>query len=100
MHSADPCPTAILRPALAQAQTEQAPPAIELKPHPTANISEAQWAAYFARVKTANGKSMQRFPEIHVVVFEDGAGAFYAFTEPGHPAASAFVSLGSTCLVT
>lgn len=79
-------------PALAQAQKAQSHAAIAFKPHPTANISEPQWAAYFTLVKAAHGKSMQRFPDLHLLVFEDGAGAFYAFTQPGHPAHPAWIT--------
>jgi hypothetical protein len=78
--------------ALAQVPKDRSHAAIEFKPHPTANISEPQWVAYFALVKTAHGKSMQRFPDIHLVVFEDGAGAYYAFTQPGHPAHPAWIT--------
>lgn len=81
-----------IAPALAQAPQDQDSRAIEFKPFPTANISEPQWAAYFARVQAAHGKSLQRFPDLHLVVFDDGAATYYAFTQPGHPAHPAWIT--------
>lgn len=67
--------------------------AIEFKPHPTAQISESQWTAYYNEVKAAHGGSIQEFPDEHLVVFHDNAAATsYAFTQAGHPAHPAWVT--------
>ena len=67
--------------------------AIEFKPHPTAQITESQWVAYYDHVRGALGGSMQDFRDEQIVVFHDNAAATsYAFTKPGHPAHPAWVA--------
>jgi hypothetical protein len=66
---------------------------IEFKPHPTAQITESQWTAYYNTVKSALGASIQEFPDEKLVVFQDNAAAIsYAFTQPGHAAHPAWVA--------
>ena len=67
--------------------------AIEFKPHPTAQITESQWVAYYEAVKAAHGASIQEFPDEKLVVFQDNAAATsYAFTQAGHSAHPAWVT--------
>jgi hypothetical protein len=67
--------------------------AIDFKPHPTAQITEAQWSAYFDQVKTALGGSAQELREHKLIVFHDNATVTsYAFTQPGHPAHPAWIT--------
>jgi hypothetical protein len=66
---------------------------IEFKPHPTAQVTESQWTAYYDEVKAAHGGSIQEFPDEKLVVFQDNVSATsYAFTQPGHPAHPAWVT--------
>jgi hypothetical protein len=67
--------------------------AIEFKPHPTAQITESQWRAYYEEVKAAHGATMEEYRDEHLVVFQDNvARTSYAFTQAGHAAHPAWIA--------
>ena len=67
--------------------------AIEFKPHPTAQITESQWTAYYEQVKAAHGATMEEYRSEHLVVFHDTAArTSYAFTQTGHTAHPAWIA--------
>jgi hypothetical protein len=67
--------------------------AIEFKPYPVAQITEAQWANYYEQVRSAHGADRQEFPGERLIVFHDKATATsYAFTQPGHAAHPAWIT--------
>jgi hypothetical protein len=80
---------AILTAALISASVS----AQEYKPYPRAQITEAQWQAYFDEVAAKHGATRREFPAEHLMVFEDTKNYMsYAFTQPGHPAHPAWVT--------
>jgi hypothetical protein len=67
--------------------------AIEFKPYPVAQITEAQWTSYYEHVRSAHGADRQDFPDQRLIVFHDKAAATsYAFTQPGHAAHPAWIT--------
>lgn len=77
--------TVLLLSASAQAQ--------EFKPYPRANITSAQWQAYFDEVREKHGASVQDLEEQKLLVYTDRATTtIYGFTKPGHPAHPAWVA--------
>jgi alpha-ketoglutarate-dependent taurine dioxygenase len=65
----------------------------ELKPYPQADITEAQWAAYYEVVRTKHSADMQDIEEAKLQIFHDANSATsYAFTKPGHPAHPAWIT--------
>jgi hypothetical protein len=65
----------------------------EFKPYPRANVTPAQWAAYYEEVRKKHGASMLDVEAQNLLVFHDAQSATsYAFTKPGHPAHPAWIS--------
>jgi hypothetical protein len=65
----------------------------EFQPFPQARITEGEWRSYLAEVQAKLGATEKRFPEEHLMVFEDRSRQMYfAFTLPGHPAHPAWVT--------
>jgi hypothetical protein len=76
---------ALLFAAVAQAQ--------EFKPYPRANITEAQWQAYFDEVRSKHGATVQDIDDQKLLVYTDKATTtIYGFTKPGHPAHPAWIA--------
>jgi hypothetical protein len=65
----------------------------EFKPFPRANISAAQWTAYFDEVRTKHGSNVQDIDDQKLLIYTDAATTtLYAFTKPGHPAHPAWIT--------
>jgi len=65
----------------------------EFKPHPRANITEAQWLAYFDEVREKHGATVQDIEDQKLLVYTDKATTtIYGFTKPGHPAHPAWIA--------
>ncbi len=65
----------------------------EFKPFPRANITVAQWQAYFDEVKAKHGANVQDIEDQKLLIYTDTATTtLYAFTKPGHPAHPAWVT--------
>jgi hypothetical protein len=63
------------------------------QPYPHAKITEAQWQAYLADVKSKLGATQQSFPNEHFIAFSDAAtNTYFTFTQPGHPAHPAWIT--------
>jgi hypothetical protein len=77
--------TAIHMASAAQAQ--------EFKPYPRANITEAQWQAYFDEVREKHGATVQDIEDQKLLVYTDKAtSTIYGFTKPGHAAHPAWIA--------
>ena len=65
----------------------------EFKPYPRANITEAQWQAYFDEVREKHGATVQDIEDQKLLVYTDAAtSTIYGFTKPGHPAHPAWIA--------
>jgi hypothetical protein len=71
--------------------TSSAALAVEFKPFPREQVTEAQWTSYHDEVKKAFGASAQEVKEINLVTY-GGEGMSFAFTRPAHPAHPAWIT--------
>jgi hypothetical protein len=65
----------------------------EFKPFPRADITQAQWQAYYDEVSTKHQPNVQIVEAEKLIIFNDPESkSFYAFTQPGHPAHPAWIT--------
>jgi hypothetical protein len=65
----------------------------QFKPFPRANITVAQWRAYYEEVSAKHSANVQNVDAEKLIVFHDPESkTFYAFTQPGHLAHPAWIA--------